>query len=258
MTLHRRQIFSVVSFGALLTLAFGSMPSEEEMAKDKAEKEALWQERKAQLAAVHGAVAAVDLRNVSAEACDVPTLAARIDEQVIKKEYGKVDLPHAQLSFLARFASDDPAAFTKEKGDFYWLTDMVFFTRFDDLKSDGTQPAESDWKWAIDELWEKRFMVVFVPDPGAQNVSPVARTEDDITWGELTAYAFLVGLDDATIHCQGRFTAESSDEIEWEEGAILSDGSAGEALHNDFARNVEQAVAPLVGKPLGIDISWWR
>jgi hypothetical protein len=195
---------------------------------------------------------------MEARSCDSEALGAKLSPKLVDQEYGTVELSHATLDFLARFGSDDPAAFTADKSDFYWLTDMVTFTRMDELSADGSKPKESSWKWALEEMWERQYLVVFVVDQGAGNIAPVVHDEDDIDWGELTATAFVVELETAEIHCQGRFQAENSEEIEWVEGAVFSDGSAGEALRNDFADNVNDAVSPLVSKPLALDIGYWN
>lgn len=254
----RLHLQSLAGLGVFLLLAAGSLPSEEEMAASRAEKEATWALAKAQLAQVHASVSAVDIGAMSAVPCDAEAMGANLPPELIKREYGTVDLNHAELSFLARFASDDPAAFTKDRGPFYWLTDGVLFTRLDDLKSDGTQPAESDWERVVTEMQEKRYLVVFVVDEAAPNVEPVVRSEDDVDWGELHAAAFVVDLETADIACQGRFHATNGDEIEWVDGAVLTDGSAIEALESDFEDQVNAAVGPLVAKPLGLDVNVWR
>ncbi len=253
-----RSLLSTLALGAFLGLAFGSMPSEEELAVATAEKEAKWAERKQRLGAAYQAVASVRLDGLDVELCDSESMGAKIDARVIDDSYGTVELEHASLDFMARFASPDPSDFTTDRDRFYWLTSMVMFSRFDDLAADGLQPAESDWERVIDELWEQRYLVVFAVDETAPNVAPAVLDNGDGIAGFLQAAAFVVELETAEVHCQGLFQAQTSEEVTWREGAVLTDGSFADALESDFAGSVTAAVSPLMAKPLGIEVRWWR
>ncbi len=234
-------------------LASVSVPTAEERKQKHSAQAAHWPEHKARFAAVHEVVAGVDLAATENQMCDPAVLDAAITDPELARTLRLKGLPHMELGFLSRFASDEPAAFTGAKPAFYWLTEEALFDRFDRLTVDATQPQGNGWLRVSNEAWHRRFMLVFEIDDRVANTPPTVHDGSKFTGGALQLGAFLVDLQTTTILCQGNFEAHSSEHISWHDG----DGAMAEALRDDFANQLGAALVPMVGHERWIRLEWW-
>ena len=209
----RRTGEGLVGRGLFIQLATGSMPSEEEMAE--AEDQAFWTEKKGHVRWRS------QRRGLGGPRLDegqilTPTPSAPSARPSLWTAPSR--LGHATLDFLVRLRR--PAALTADKHDFYRVTDMVTFTRMDELPADGRTGS---------------------PRGSAGNIAPVCSQRGRHRLERAHGDRLRGRTRDRRDSRPGLVPSREQRGIEWVEGAIFSGG-----------------VSPLAGKPLALDISYWN
>ena len=267
--LARRLLLSTGAVTVLTVLAFGSTPSEEDLARMEAEK----QERavagdawRAKLGAVHTKLAGVDDAFISTKtACDGKAMRAKIDTafdgaDTIMSFSGLRVVYHP---FLERFAKDDAAAYKADVGEFAWMTDDTFTGHFTEHPSERASYAADDTNERIAESFApETYLAVVVPHPdlGSEMGMPDEGDEEAFEGGLFIGSVAIVEVETGEIACQGTVAVESSEVVEWQEGGrglnSLKNETFAEALRADFEDNFEDAVGKVVPSELGVSTSY--
>ncbi len=241
---HLRPAAVTLSF-AVLAAGTTKETEEEEAAREKEEAENLAKldEYFKTMQTIHDSIAKLDLGALEPKSCK------SVKVELPKEAIGLRTVAH---TFMARFGKDK-SAWTKNEGDWAFLTDSIFGGHFDEHNDDRTAYAIKDTAERVQETFlpEKYLVVIASADEKYAVLPKLEKGADKFESGYFLGWVFLADQQTGELACRVPIEVESSDEIDY--GGLLDSDDPNKELLEDFEDNFEGAINKLL--PNGIKIS---
>jgi hypothetical protein len=191
-----------------------------------------------------------DAGSLEEKACDDKKIAKKI--KAAKGFTGR--LKRIDSAKLAWISQADPQGNSAKANTWNYLNsgfkDVSAINEIGDDNFRAEQAAK-----AVDKLKKDPYIAVIVREAGEL---PVVNNDDTFTVGYIDAWIVVMDTKKARPVCQVRFTAESSKEVEFGEGRIVSDEyKFKEAVKDDFEDNTDEAAKRSMKKiTRKLNVSW--